>query len=128
MLKQKKTFKIYGIGGQTVANSNSLCKLTLYSTKYNRYVGIQAIVVAKITRMLPKSHPFISDLNEIELEEPDFHRSGSVDLLIGSNVLPQVLLEGVKTIANSLMAQLTIFGWIVSGPINIEKVSLSLLD
>lgn len=129
MLKtETKFFQIHGIGGEVIGNSNSICKLTLYSKRHNRYVHIEAIVVPKVTRVLPnftltKSPISSADFNDLELADPNFHLPSHVDLLIGSNVLPQILLEGVKCIAHSLMAQSTIFGWVISGPITVTSVS-----
>ncbi|GBP95433.1 hypothetical protein EVAR_68848_1 [Eumeta japonica] len=129
---ESKTFQIHGIGGQIVAQSNAVCHLTLYSKSHSRYIEVQAIVVPKITRMLPscvisKSDIPLTELKTLQLADPDFYKPGHVDLLIGSNILPQILLDGVRTVSLSLMAQFTIFGWIISGPIqNISTASFSI--
>lgn len=125
---EAKSFQIRGIGGHIVGNSNSLCTLTLYSKKYNRYVDIQAIVVPKISRMLPsfsisKSEISHNGLEELELADPQFQVSSQVHLLIGSNFIPNILLNGVKNVCNSLIAQSTIFGWVISGPIKVPSAS-----
>ncbi|XP_075157681.1 uncharacterized protein LOC142230948 [Haematobia irritans] len=116
------------MGGSIVANSNSSCNLVLFSSKYDKYVNIQAIVVPKITRLLanfvlPKSKYPMEEIRDMELADPDFHSPAQVDLLIGSNALPELLLEGVKKIGGSLIAQSTIFGWVISGPVSTEMIS-----
>ncbi|XP_059217729.1 uncharacterized protein LOC131994830 [Stomoxys calcitrans] len=115
-------FQIRGMGGGVVANSKSFCKLTLYSRKHDHSLAIQAIVVPKITRLLPnffvpQSDYSYDDLSDLDLADPEFFSPGPVDLLIGSNVMPKLLLDGVKKLPNSLLAQATIFGWIISGPL-----------
>ncbi|XP_017462827.1 PREDICTED: uncharacterized protein LOC108356216, partial [Rhagoletis zephyria] len=46
-----------------------------------------------------------------------------IDIVLGSDVIPQVLLPGLKTnVGGSLIAQNSIFGWILSGPVT-EHVS-----
>ncbi|XP_075162717.1 uncharacterized protein LOC142235346 [Haematobia irritans] len=125
---ESKNFEIRGVGGQVVANSNHICTLSLFSQSHDITIDTQAIVVPKITRLLPnffvpKEKINVSDVQELDLADPQFHRPGHVDLLLGSNILPQILLHGVKNICDSLLAQATIFGWVISGPINTQFVS-----
>lgn len=72
---------------------------------------------------LSRSSIPLIDTKDIELADPDFHIPSHVDLLIGSNILPHILQAGLKPISHSLMAQNTIFGWVVSGPIGVESIS-----
>ncbi|XP_075152891.1 uncharacterized protein LOC142226662 [Haematobia irritans] len=125
---EAKRFEIRGLGGQVVANSKSMCSFSLFSSSHGKIVNAKAIVVPRITRLLPNffvKRPDISfdDLDELELADPYFHSPGHVDLLLGSNVIPHLLLEGVKNVCGSLIAQATIFGWIISGPISIRTTS-----
>ncbi|XP_036335071.1 uncharacterized protein LOC118745640 [Rhagoletis pomonella] len=46
-------------------------------------------------------------------------------MVIGSDILPQILLEGIQKIFDTILAQKTIFGWILSGPITENVVSFS---
>ncbi|XP_075161709.1 uncharacterized protein LOC142234459 [Haematobia irritans] len=124
---ETRKFEIRGLGGQVVANSNSLCALSLFSESHDKVIDIKTIVVPRITRLLPgfsipKPTNF-ADLNGLELADPNIFSPGHVDLLLGSNVIPHLLLEGVKSICGSLVAQSTIFGWVISGPISVCTVS-----
>ncbi|XP_075159825.1 uncharacterized protein LOC142232979 [Haematobia irritans] len=123
----KKRFEIRGLGGQIVANSNSMCSVSLFSDICHKLVNLKAIVVPKIARLLPGffiPKPAIStDFDDLDLADPDFHSPGHVDLLLGSDVIPDLLLEGVKHVCGSLIAQSTIFGWIISGPIPVREVT-----
>lgn len=94
----------------------------------NRIIDITGIVFPKITLLLqnffvPKS-TLCDDLHQLYLADPYFHSPGHVDLLLGSNVVPSILLDGVKDVCNFLIAQATIFGWVISGPIDIQICSL----
>ncbi|GBP08768.1 hypothetical protein EVAR_100644_1 [Eumeta japonica] len=59
-----------------------------------------------------------SDLPEIPLADPYFHRSAVIDILIGGDVIPSIMCCGMKqAVCGSLLAQETIFGWILTGPV-----------
>ncbi|XP_075163827.1 uncharacterized protein LOC142236490 [Haematobia irritans] len=124
---ETRKFEIRGLGGQIVANSNSVCSISLFSELNDKVVDIKTIVVPKITRLLPSF--FVprpnsaSDLNQLDLADPNFDSPGHVDLLLGSNVIPHLLLEGVRNVCGSLIAQATIFGWVISGPVADSSVS-----
>ncbi|XP_041448470.1 uncharacterized protein LOC121404024 [Drosophila obscura] len=50
--------------------------------------------------------------------DPSFHRSSQIDVLIGADILPSILLSGFRSnICGSLLGQETIFGWVLSGPV-----------
>ncbi|XP_059223054.1 uncharacterized protein LOC131996886 [Stomoxys calcitrans] len=128
LVVENKNFQIHGMGGEIVANSNSICSLTLYSEKHEIEVNLGAIVVPRITRLLPnfeiaKSQTNFSGIEGLELADPDFYTPGNVDLLLGSDVMPSLLINGLRKISESLLAQATIFGWIISGPIQCQSVS-----
>ncbi|XP_059217400.1 uncharacterized protein LOC131994647 [Stomoxys calcitrans] len=125
---ERRHFQILGMGGQVIANSNSSCKVPLFSETHDKLIDIHAIVVPKITRLLPSfflPDPGVSldGLDGLELADPNFRTPGHVDLLLGSNVIPNILLEGVKKVCESLVAQATIFGWVISGPVTIQTVT-----
>lgn len=125
---ESKKFQIRGIGGHIVANSSASCTFSLFSESHDQTINIEAIVVPKITRLLPsffvpKNNFLSDDLDELNLADPHFHSPGQVDLLLGSNVIPSLLLEGVKTVCKSLIAQATIFGWVISGPVRFNPAS-----
>ena len=60
----------------------------------------------------------ISRLPNIRLADRNFCDSRPVDLLLGADLYPRILLQGIQSnILGSLMAQRTVFGWIITGPI-----------
>ncbi|XP_017493933.1 PREDICTED: uncharacterized protein LOC108382046 [Rhagoletis zephyria] len=58
----------------------------------------------------------------LKLADPNSHSPSQIDLVIGSDFIPQIILEGIEKLSKNLLAQNTIFGWILSGQIP-EKVS-----
>ena len=83
-------------------------------------ISVQAVVVDTITGDLPsgtlmsvRQSPFLSGL---PLADPKFDQPGRVDLLLGVNVLPRVMLEGrVHSLDYSMSATNTVYGWVVTG-------------
>ena len=86
----------------------------------NPVLAVTAAVVARVTCDLPlqgtsnvRSLPHIKPL---QLADPTFHLPGKVDLLLGCDVMPDVVLnETVSGPKNSPMAWKTVFGWAVLG-------------
>ncbi|XP_073820588.1 uncharacterized protein [Musca autumnalis] len=65
----------------------------------------------------------LENLEGYDLADPNFHSPSHVDLLLGSNVIPSLLLDGVRKIGSSLVIQATIFGWVISGSVPTQTVS-----
>ncbi|KAH8284407.1 hypothetical protein KR054_008574, partial [Drosophila jambulina] len=60
----------------------------------------------------------LTDLPPLQLADPNFYRSSQIDVLIGSDILPSIVLSGSHSnICGILLGQETIFGWILYGPI-----------
>ena len=61
---------------------------------------------------------FIKELDKIPLADPKFFENRPVDIIIGSEFYPQIIRAGVKKdILGTLIAQETVFGWILTGPV-----------
>ncbi|XP_037823862.1 uncharacterized protein LOC119612203 [Lucilia sericata] len=94
---------------------------------------VTALVVPQLSGSLPSKtfdRSLFSKLPPIQLADPHFHTSSKVDILIGGDVFPSIMRSGVKhNVCGSLMAQETIFGWILTGPLsNISSPSCSLVS
>ncbi|XP_017481434.1 PREDICTED: uncharacterized protein LOC108377116 [Rhagoletis zephyria] len=61
----------------------------------------------------------------LELADPSCHIPAQTDMVIGSDILPQILLQGIQKICDTILAQKKIFGWILSGSITQNVVSFS---
>ncbi|KAH8345408.1 hypothetical protein KR084_008277, partial [Drosophila pseudotakahashii] len=78
-----------------------------------------AYVLNSLTAFLP-GHSILSrnweHLTGLALADPQFYRSKRIDIIIGADLLSQILLPGLRTgSAAEPMAQNTIFGWVLSG-------------
>lgn len=125
---ERKLYQMNGMGGHYVGNSNAICQLTLVSKRYNRYIDMNAIIVPDIVDLLPDFFPSKSsyacdELEGLKLADPNFHTPAKVDLLIGSNILPFIYLKTTRPVGNSLMAQDTIYGWVISGAVSTQSFS-----
>ena len=83
-------------------------------------VPVQAVVVDVITRDLPASALAAvrkdACLSGLQLTDPNFDRPGRIDLLLGVNVLPRVMLEGrIHSTDYSLSVTRSVYGWVVTG-------------
>ncbi|XP_017461361.1 PREDICTED: uncharacterized protein LOC108354690 [Rhagoletis zephyria] len=116
------------MGGTVVQTSNRICSLVLVSSDFTTKVTAQAIVLPQLTKILPRFQPTREQRGEwspIQLADPICHSPSQIDLVIGSDLTPQIMLEGIEHISKNLLAQKTIFGWILSGQMPNKVVSFS---
>ncbi|KAH8362658.1 hypothetical protein KR084_001846, partial [Drosophila pseudotakahashii] len=60
----------------------------------------------------------LRDLPPVQLADPNFHQSSQIDVLIGADILPSIILGGFHSnVCGTLLCQETIFRWILCGPI-----------
>ncbi|XP_037942673.1 uncharacterized protein LOC119675538 [Teleopsis dalmanni] len=117
--------QVKGINGQTTSVV-AKCSLEIQSIHdQNKSCHIEAIVLPKITSKMPNAE-FMpgkwSHIDGLQLADPWYAEPKEIQLLIGSDVLPEVFKEGlIKGSDNSPMAQNTLFGWILSGPLDVER-------
>ncbi|XP_055839376.1 uncharacterized protein LOC129907285 [Episyrphus balteatus] len=114
---------ICGIGEVQSEFSTSMCPLTLESRiNPDVHIPIAAVVLKKLTGNLPSQTVDASNLVELKrlrLADPNFDKPASIDMLIGADIYPLILCEGIKREKDlSPIAQNTVFGWIISGPCN----------
>ncbi|KAI8116066.1 hypothetical protein CVS40_11801 [Lucilia cuprina] len=109
---------------QTVsASAHSQCSFVLSSVSNpSTQLSITALVVQQLSGNLPSEtldHSLFSKLPSIQLAYPQFYKSSEIDILIGADFFQSVMLHGViQKVCDSLMAQQTIFGWILTGPVS----------
>ncbi|XP_036340324.1 uncharacterized protein LOC118749627 [Rhagoletis pomonella] len=100
---QTSNFEISGMGGRVVQTTK---------------IKAQAIVLSQLTKMLPKFQPTLEQREKwshLQLADTNCHSPSQIDLVIGSDLIPEIMLEGFEKISKNLLAQNTIFGWILSG-------------
>ncbi|UYV75141.1 hypothetical protein LAZ67_12002621 [Cordylochernes scorpioides] len=80
---------------------------------------LQALVVNKMTGLLPSRDlrlPITEKLRDIQLADPQFMKSGRIDIILGADVYGLLLLPEIRRDDKTqLCAQNTKLGWIISG-------------
>ncbi|XP_020296239.1 uncharacterized protein LOC109861137 [Pseudomyrmex gracilis] len=114
---------LIGVGRQSSGKTKGIVTLSLrphFDT--NTEVFITAYIFPKLTSALPAASLASSTwphLRNLPLADPEFMKPGNIDIIIGAEMYGQ-LLEGSirKGPSDAPIAQLTKFGWIISGPTN----------
>ncbi|XP_073841572.1 uncharacterized protein [Musca autumnalis] len=115
--------EISGLGGERLARCSRIAIFTISSIVNPSFtLEIDALVVPDVTGNVP-THSFNyverNKLPNLKFADAEFYKSAPIDILIGGNLYPLILLGGVEHgILGSLVAQETVFGWIVTGPTN----------
>ncbi|XP_004526271.1 uncharacterized protein LOC101457376 [Ceratitis capitata] len=108
------------MGGTFVQISNKVCELTLCSSDLSHHIKARAIILPKLTHLLPTTQVSsieIHDITPLALADPKCLTPSRIDMVIGSDLAPQILMQGMQHLHNgTLLAQQTIFGWVISGP------------
>ncbi|KAH8329586.1 hypothetical protein KR059_005692, partial [Drosophila kikkawai] len=85
-------------------------------------IDTTAFVLPNLAGNLPTStidRNILDRLPNMPLADPSFFQPSQIDLLQGADILPSVLLSGWRpNVCGSLLAQETIFGWILTGPVS----------
>uniref|UniRef100_A0A8D9ARL7 Integrase catalytic domain-containing protein n=1 Tax=Cacopsylla melanoneura TaxID=428564 RepID=A0A8D9ARL7_9HEMI len=121
---------ISGIGDNGVPNNQGAVTCTLATSKQVVISeNVQAIVLSRIsstTPSVPISHEVIKRFSNLSLADPDFHKPGPIDFLIGAELYckilcPHSVIPGEPTAIN------TTLGWIILGraPIEIPHASMN---
>ncbi|XP_058977743.1 uncharacterized protein LOC131802172 [Musca domestica] len=113
---------------QTVSTlSRKLCSFGISSSiDSSVLMKITALVVPTISGNLPSfvvSTEFSSRLPNLRLADTQLFDCRPVDMLLGADIYPKILLQGMQSnIMGSLIAQNTVFGWIITGPISSSNI------
>ncbi|XP_046142527.1 uncharacterized protein LOC123987999 [Osmia bicornis bicornis] len=120
--KRRVDVPLMGLGAKSagtacLATSFKICSLVdpLFQLE------TEALILSKLTSQLPARHIMELDLGSfagLSLADPQFYIPGSVDVIFGADIYGQLLRSGLRSFPpSSLIAQETVLGWIVSGPV-----------
>lgn len=115
---------ISGVGGDKNSFSSEFVVTVHISSRIDPSCkfGVQAIVLSKITSLMPlEKIPIINwpELKEITLADPEYHTPNKIDILLGADIYSQVLREGlIQGPPGYPVVQNTKFGWILSGQVS----------
>ena len=95
-----------------------------------KVISVKAAVVPRPTGDIPVQEMEPADdllhLQGLSLADPTFHLPGRVDILLGSDIYPQ-LMEKTPIVTGAISepaAQKTIFGWAIIGPVRAKVSSI----
>ncbi|XP_065356180.1 uncharacterized protein LOC135950572 [Calliphora vicina] len=121
--------QISGVNQTITATSTKLCSIEIGSpldTSIN--LRTTALVLPNISGNLPSfvmSDKLCGNLPNLQLADSQFFNCRPVDLLLGADLYPQIILREIRTnFLGSLLAQNTIFGWIITGPVPSSSVQV----
>lgn len=85
-------------------------------------VHVEALIVPTITECTPQQQIVPgkwAHVVNLPLADPTYHIPGEIDILLGADILPSVLLERkISGECGEPMAIETVFGWILMGPVS----------
>ncbi|KAH8303697.1 hypothetical protein KR059_009494, partial [Drosophila kikkawai] len=113
---QAVTTRVTGLNQANSGVSQKMCHFQMGTpAKPMLKIDTTAFVLPNLAGNLPTS---TIDRN-MPLADPSFFQPSQIDLLLGADILPSVLLSGWRpNVCGSLLAQETIFGWILTGPVS----------
>ena len=127
LIRRYSSVTITGIGGNSVQNTKGVTTITLQSQYSNEKVSIDTYILKQLTTTLPSVTTYSKDwphLNSLQLADQDYMIPRSVDIIIGADSYGQIIKEKlIKSTPDAPIAQLTIFGWIILGPINPQQAT-----
>lgn len=115
--------QVSGLNQAVAAQASKLCHFKISaSDKPSIHIDTSAFVLPQLAGQLPSDHiphSSLKDLPNLQWADPNFYRSSQIDVLIGADILPSIILGGFRpNICGTLIGQETIFGWILTGPIS----------
>lgn len=123
--RKKHMIKIKGLGNDNAKSTNHMITIAAYPLHESEFkFNINALVMSKITSILPSSElqNGWKHIQNLKLADPQFHKPGKIDILLGADVYADIILNGViKGEPGGPIAQHTELGWILSGKIKYSR-------
>ncbi|XP_066581782.1 uncharacterized protein [Prorops nasuta] len=117
--RHKVNATIYGVTGGAVHSVSSEAELILQSVKPDEAsLKVTALILPKITNYRPRSYSPLEfpQLGSLDLADEYASAKNLLDILIGADYYPQLVLnQTIHSSNHTLIAQATLFGWVVSG-------------
>jgi len=120
---------LVGVGGHSSCKTRGFTSFKMSAIYENaEQLELSAHILTMLTNAIPSVQIDMQHwqhLNGLTLADPHFLQPLSIDMIIGADVYHQIIREGLKKgPIDSPIAQLTAFGWIISGPISAKRTSL----
>jgi len=112
---------LLSIGGTYSGRTKGSVRVCLHSEfeESNSYI-LKAFILPRLTFKIPSFEMATvswTHLNNLQIADPNFCKPGPIHIIIGADSYGQVIRpELIKGDPSSPIAQLTLFGWVMSGP------------
>ena len=116
--RQKRSLTVNGIGNVSRTYKSGSVSLCLKPKNGMKVIKVHAIILPSLTQRLPNCSFDVESqfhMRTVELADPSFNVSSAIELILGSDVAEEIILDGKFTETNGLHFRNTVFGWIVSG-------------
>ncbi|XP_018316899.1 uncharacterized protein, partial [Mycetomoellerius zeteki] len=126
-LPRKNSFiSLIGVGGKGANRTKGITSFKVKSRfDSTTEIHMSAHILANLTSSLPSVQVPVQNwphLKGLDLADHCFMTPGPVDIIIGADFYSQIIEDGlIKGDATSPIAQLTKFGWILSGPVSFNS-------
>lgn len=117
---------VKSVGNDEFIKTKGVAALNLTST-IHPFTNIQVLVTVldRITAQLPSDFLNIDlpeDWKKLPLADPMFYQPAAIDLLLGADVVPVILEQGLLKMDNQqIIAQQSSLGWLLSGKVKLSS-------
>lgn len=113
---------LLGIGGLKSGKTRGVVELNIKAIHDKSIIrSIKVFILPRLTGQIPTFNvntDFLNYIHHLQLADPDFNQPGSIDMIIGADSYHKIILpEIIPATSGFPLAQLTIFGWVFSGPV-----------
>ncbi|XP_029169628.1 uncharacterized protein LOC114939494 [Nylanderia fulva] len=127
--RTKSSLSLIGIGARKSGTTRDMSLFKLKNSDGDFEQSLSAHILPKLTTSIPSmkvENPDWPHLKGLKLADPNFKFPGTIDLILGVDIYSQIIESGLKKGEGSEpIAQLTKFGWIISGPSSFTSSSFS---
>ncbi|RLU19576.1 hypothetical protein DMN91_008133 [Ooceraea biroi] len=113
---------IFGVGGSKAAVSKGRITLTISPRFPGPSLAISALILPRLTAYAGGFKVNAKDwlhLRGLELADPDFHKSDSVDIILRANIYACIIVNGLQRgDVTQPVAQNTSLGWLLTGAVD----------
>lgn len=119
--------------GKSVQSLQACCNIDVMARCNKFKTNLSCLIIDKICDPMPNIAVNMKNLilpNQLPLADPSFHKSGEIDLLLGTPCFWKLLCVGQIRVGNDLTLQKTKLGWVISGQcesINPTKIHCNLV-
>lgn len=118
---------INGVGSTQTCVSNGTTSVNIISKSDNNVSIVEeTLILPKLTSYIPKQEPktIPVEVNSLDLADPEFYSNRRIDLILGVKFYSRIILNNIRKFNNGfLVAQETLFGWILFGHVSFPSAN-----